>query len=38
MEEALKQFVVSKDGMKQIAKRLTDSFIEGLSKEDHTML
>ena len=35
MEEALKQFVVSKDGMEQIAKRLTASFIEGLSKEDH---
>ena len=31
----LKQFVVSKDGMEQIAKRLTESFIEGLSKEKH---
>ena len=31
----MKQFVVSKDGMEQIAKRLTDSFIEGLSKENH---
>ena len=31
----MKQFVVTKDGMEQIAKRLTDSFIEGLSKENH---
>ena len=34
-EEALKQFAVSKDGMEQIAKRLNDCFVEGLSKEDH---
>ena len=32
----MKQFVVSKDGMEQIAKKLTDSFIEGLSKENHS--
>lgn len=31
----MKQFTVSKDGMEQIAKKLNDSFIEGLSKENH---
>ena len=29
------QFVVSKDGMEKISKKLTESFVEGLSEEDH---
>ena len=29
------QFVVSKDGMEKISKRPANSFVEGLSKEDH---
>jgi len=34
-EEVLKQFNVTKDGMEEIAKRLTGCFVEGLSQEKH---